>query len=112
MASFQALFDRARLELQDDEGDRFDDTEHLLPRAVGALQILARFRPDMWWKADGTRIALAGSYALTDPFPLEAMYEAAMVDYLVARCHVPDDEFGDAGKVVAFFQSTNAQLRG
>lgn len=111
MATFKDIFNRVRPTVNDDDGDRILD-EDLLVYANLFLQTAYLFRPDWFVDPAGDLISLPDlGYATTDTFPLHTAAQAAMVDYLIARAHASDDEFGEDGKVMAFFQNAASQVK-
>ena len=111
MPTFKEIFDQARPTLNDDEGDRVTD-EDLLVYANIFLQTAYGFRPDWFIDTLGGLISLPDTgYFIGDTYPLQTSTQAALVDYLIARAHAADDEFGEDGKVLAFFQNAAAQVK-
>lgn len=111
MATFQQIFDLARPTLSDEDEDRTG--EAVLMKYANLFMMSARsFRPD-WFVADnGALLSVPDlGYTPLQEFPLHVEAQAALVDYIIARSHAVDDEFGEDGKVLAFFQSANAQVR-
>lgn len=111
MATFQQIFALARPTLNDDDEDRAGD-DKLMVYANLFLMSARNFRPDWFVANNGALITLpALGYALDEDFPLHIEAQAAMVDYIIARAHAVDDEFGEDNKVLAFFQSSTAQVK-
>lgn len=111
MATFQQIFALARPTLNDDDEDRAGD-DKLMVYANLFMQAAYNFRPDWFVAVNGALLQLPdGGYALDEQFPLHASAQSALVDYLIARAHAVDDEFGEDAKLMAFFQSSSAQVK-
>lgn len=107
MSTFQQLINQARLLMNDDDKDRFDDAD-AMAAANDFMLLTKRHRPDAYFGSDRQPIS-AGPYVLANTFPLDQQLELACKDYIIARSHAVDDEAASDGKLQAFTQSSNAQ---
>jgi hypothetical protein len=106
------IVDKARKPLNDVDKDRFSDNDatlfnDLLGYANDAILLLRNKRPDLFI---GSFAALPEKLAIGDTFPLPAEYVPAVVDYVVARAELHDDEHVLSERATVFFQLANGQI--
>lgn len=94
--TLQQVVDKARLPLNDSAKARYPDTE-LLGYANDAVLIIRDRRPDLFL---GRWLALPGSLALTDAFPVRDELVPPTADYITARAEVKDDEFTEDSRAM------------
>jgi hypothetical protein len=110
--TMQELVDKARKPLNDIDKDRFSDGDatlfnDLLGYANDGILLLRNKRPDLFI---GSFAALPEKLAIGDTFPLPAEYVPPVVDYVVARAELHDDEHVLSERATVFFQLANGQI--
>lgn len=113
MATFQQITDEARVLLNDQYTDsntvtRYTESQ-LLGYARQALVDARRVRPDLFLTN------LTGAFPVldsTDVVPMPEEYHVCLVDYVVHRAELRDDEFATDGRAAALFQKFKAGLMG
>jgi len=107
MATFQNVMDDARIILNDEVSElnpipRYTEAQ-LLSYARSALIEARRVRPDLFLSNLTTSFA---SYTVSTTIPISDDYLLAMVDYVVHRAELRDDEFAvDGQKSIEFKKS-------
>lgn len=104
MTTFQQIIDDARVLLNDVVLDETTITRYseaqLLTYAREALVSARRYRPDLFLK---NLTGALPEYALDTDFPLDERYKVPVVDYIVHRSEIRDDEFVVSGKAEMMF---------
>jgi len=108
MATFSDLISDALIILQDVAGERYT-VPQLLKHANSAIAEALLLRPDFQFGQGYTGV---GSYSLTDAVPIPANYHVFVVDYLVFRAEIRDDEFATDGRAAAFLTRFRTGLTG
>lgn len=107
MPTIQACIDIARIDLNDDDKERYKDAEHMLPHAREAIAVMLNMRPDLFF----------GNYDL-DPYaltlasdvPFDVQYVPALTEYLVMRAQRKDDDYVNSGAVTLAAQFFERRL--
>ena len=113
MATFQQIMDDARVLLNDvkldvDTVTRYSEAQLLL-YAQQALYEARRVRPDLFLSN------LTGdfpAYATTDNAPIPEAYVVPLIDYVISRAEMRDDEFAVDGRAATLFQKFKSGLMG
>lgn len=108
MATVQDIVDRARVLLNDPDKVTFTDND-LLKWAEEALFVLQNKRPDLFV---GQLTSLPDTYTLGDDVPVSPRYIPALVDYVVGRSQLKDDEHVLRERAAAFFNLFSSQTTG
>lgn len=91
----QQAIDSARFTLNDrDASPRYSDAD-MVAFCVDAINGAKQGRPDLFIGAFGTDLE---TLALGDPLPISSQYFRPIVDYLVGRCEMTDDEYATNGR--------------
>lgn len=113
MATFQTVVDDARVLLNDEETEINPDPRYteaqLLSYAVTALMEARRVRPDLFLSNLTTSFA---SYTVASTVPVADEYLVSLVDYVVHRAELRDDEFAVDGRSAVLLQKFKATLLG
>jgi hypothetical protein len=100
--SVQQVVDHARITLQDVLKVRYSDAT-LLQYLIDAVRLVLKNRPDVfignWAALDGADLAL------TDSFPLPALYRSAVSDYIAGRAELVDDEYSENNRSMMLIQA-------
>ena len=88
MATLQTVINLARENLNDLDKVRHADVQ-LLKFANNGIQEMVKFRPDLFL---GQYQNADKYYALIDIFPMSAMYERAIADYIIGRAEMTNTE--------------------
>jgi hypothetical protein len=103
MATMQAVVDKAREPLNDDDATdanrRWPDAT-LLNHAIHGLLNAYRNRYDLFIGASAPSLALT----LGSTFPLPDEYIQPLADFVTARAHGRDDETSNPGRAAAYLQ--------
>ena len=98
MATFADLIGDAQVILQDTAAERY-----LLPQLLrcATFAVAEAFvaRPDFQF---GQGYSGVSTYATTDTVPIPANYHSFIVEYIVFRAEIRDDEFANDGRAAAF----------
>src|SRR3990172_618823 len=110
--TMQDLVDKAKKQFNEIEKDRFSDGvatlfNDLLGYANDAILLLRNKRPDLFI---GSFAALPEKLSIGATFPLPAEYVIPVVDYVVARAELHDDEHVLSERATVFFQLANGQI--
>jgi hypothetical protein len=113
MATFQQIINSARIVLNDvvlDESTLTRYTEaQLLEFARAALVEARRVRPDLFLSM------LTGAlpaYAVDATLPIPEEYVIPLVDYVIHRAELRDDEFAVDGRAAALYQKFKSGMLG
>lgn len=91
----QQVIDSARLTLNDrDAQPRYSDDD-MLAFIVDALNAAKQARPDLFLGQFGDDIV---SIEATDAIPISAQYFRPIVDYVIGRCEMTDDDYATNGR--------------
>ncbi|NQW93622.1 MAG: hypothetical protein HQ446_06250 [Polaromonas sp.] len=113
MATFQQICNSARVVLNDVVFDdstltRYTETQ-LLEYARAALVDARRVRPDLFL----SRLTGAfPAYAASAEIPISEDYVMPLVDYVIHRCELRDDEFAVDGRAAALYQKFKSGMLG
>lgn len=113
MATFQQIINDARVVLNDAIADentvpRYTEAQ-LLGYARAALVDARRLRPDLFLS---NLTGVFPAYAATDAVPIPEEYAVAIVDYVIHRAELRDDEFAVDGRAVVMFQKFKSGMLG
>jgi hypothetical protein len=113
MATFQNVMDDARIILNDQVSElnpipRYTEAQ-LLSYARSALIEARRVRPDLFLSNLTTSFA---SYTVSTTIPISDDYLLPMVDYVVHRAELRDDEFAVDGRSATLYQKFKSGLLG
>jgi hypothetical protein len=113
MATFQTVMDDSRILLNDEitalnPTPRYTEAQ-LMSYARSALIEARRVRPDLFLSNLTTSFA---SYTAASTIPISDDYLLAMVDYVVHRAELRDDEFAVDGRSASLYQKFKAGLLG
>jgi hypothetical protein len=104
MTTFQQIIDDARVLLNDVVLDETTVTRYtesqMLTYAREALVAARRLRPDLFLSNLTGPIP---AFTADDALPLDERYKVAIVDYIVHRSEIRDDEFVVSGKAEMMF---------
>lgn len=113
MATFQTVIDDARVLLNDQVTELNPDARYteaqLLGYAVTALSEARRIRPDLFLSYLTTSFS---SYTAVSTVPIADEYLVSLVDYVVHRAELRDDEFTVDGRSSVLLQKFKATLLG
>ncbi|APW38443.1 hypothetical protein RD110_15580 [Rhodoferax koreense] len=90
----QQAIDSARLTINDKDASRFANAD-MVGFLVDGLNYARQIRPDLFLGNFGTDI---DTLVLTAPLPITSQYFRPMVDYLIGRCEMTDDEYASSGR--------------
>lgn len=107
MATNQDIVTLARYPLNDDDKDRYNDTDALSFLGHGLNEVL-RMRPDLFISQNFVVPALT----LVGTFPLDPVWEQVMADYVTMRLQTTDEEYVVNGQAQAFLQLHFLGLKG
>lgn len=102
--SVQALLDRARIPLNDDEKVRYTDDE-LLRYFIEAMQLVMRKRPDLFI---GSWQFVPSAMIVTDHVPIHEMYWQVLADYVTGRAESVDADMSAESRAMLFMNLSNA----
>lgn len=114
MTTFQQILDDARVVLNDQldpsgsNDPRYTEAQLML-YARQALVEARRIRPDLFLSN------LTGdfpAYAATDNVPVPEAYVVPLIDYVISRAEMRDDEFAVDGRAATLFQKFKSGLMG
>jgi hypothetical protein len=113
MATFQQIINDARVLLNDqvlfeDVTPRYTETQ-LLGYAQQAITEARRIRPDLFL---ANLTGAFPTYTAQQAAPISDDYIVPLVDYVVARAEMRDDEFAVDGRAAGMFQKFKAGLLG
>lgn len=109
--TLQQMIDAARVILQDTDTVRYPD-EDLVQYANDCMSTMYRLRPDF---ALASPLVSRSTADLSTPLPdflFEAGYEPAMVDFIVHRAQMRDDQYHDEGISVMMLEKFLSQMLG
>lgn len=113
MATFQTVIDDARVLLNDEVSELNPDARYteaqLLGYAKSALIEARRVRPDLFLSSLTTSFA---GYTVSSTIPISDDYLVSLVDYVVHRAELRDDEFTVDGRSSILLQKFKASLLG
>lgn len=98
MATFSDLIGDAQVILQDVAAERYT-LPQLLRCATLAVAEAFVARPDFQF---GQGYAGVGTYSAADTVPIPANYHSFIIEYIVFRAEIRDDEFANDGRAAAF----------
>ena len=91
----QQVIDSARITLNDtDAVPRFSNT-NMIGFVVDAVNGAKQGRPDLFLGSYGADYE---TFVLTDILPISSQYFRPIVDYVIARCEMTDDEYASGGR--------------
>lgn len=108
MTTMQDVLDLARVDLNDDDKDRWPDTTLLL-HANAAIREAYRLRPDFRLGNYATPIT---DKVVGDVFPLTDEFKRPVADYIIGRASAVDTEHVDTGRVPAYLKLFHDTLLG
>lgn len=109
MPTMQAVVDRARVPLNDDDGVRATDPQ-LLAYLIAGIEVLRNKRPDLFF---GQFAALPGeALVIGSTFPLPDELIPALADYATARAQLRGDEEAVAAQAPVFFALFTSEVPG
>ena len=113
MATFQTVVNDARVLLSDEVTDlnpepRYTEAQ-LIGYAVTALSEARRVRPDLFLSNLTTSFS---SYTVSSTVPIADEYLVCLVDYVVHRAELRDDEFAVDGRSAMLMQKFKSTLLG
>ncbi|MDE1545935.1 hypothetical protein PTW32_10935 [Dechloromonas agitata] len=108
MATMQDVVDLARIDLNDNDKTRIDDSA-LLSSANAAIREAYQVRPDLRLGSYATPVA---DKAIGDTFPLGDDYKRLVADFIIGRSFAIDSEVADLNRVPAYLQIFRDQLLG
>lgn len=104
MTTFQQIINDARVLLNDVVLDDTTVTRYteaqMLTYAREALVSARRLRPDLFLS---NLTGALPEFTTSSAFPLDERYKVPVVDYIVHRCEIRDDEFVVSGKAEGMF---------
>ena len=98
MALFSDLIGDAQVILQDVAGERYSQPQ-LLQNANRAVAEALLLRPDFQF---GKGYAGPSTYGASDTVPIPLIYHSFLVDYIVFRSEIRDDEYANDSRAAAF----------
>jgi hypothetical protein len=107
MPTIQECIDIARIDLNDDDKERYRDAEHMLRHAREGVAVMLNMRPDLFF---GNYDLDPYALALSDPIPFEVQYAPALQEYLVMRAQRKDDDYVNSGAVTLSAQFFERRL--
>lgn len=113
MATFQQIINSARVVINDVVIDETTVTRYseaqLLEYARAALVQARHLRPDLFLS---NMTAPFPAFAASDIVPIPEPYEIPLIDYIVHRAELRDDEFAVDGRSATLFQKFKSGMLG